>query len=182
MLIGLTGKGGSGKTTFAGFIIKYASIPFIQVNFKDALVHMAKKIGWNGIKDEKGRKLLQTLATEVVRDCIDEDYWCNAWFDNIRFDCFIGEKSIVIDDVRFENEAQTIISTAIEKGCEYKIVKLITNNQPEVMTEQAKKHRSEQGIPEELVTNVIYMEYGLNFVEEAAKEFLKDNKILKEGI
>lgn len=181
MLIGLTGKGGAGKTTFAKFIIEHASIPFIQVNFKDALVRMAKKIGWNGVKDEKGRKLLQTLATEVVRDCIDKDYWCKEWFDGVRFDCFIGNKSIIVDDVRFENEANIIVNTAIEKCSDYRIIRLITNSQPDVMTDEAKKHISEKGIPDKFVTDVIYMDYGLNFVEAAAKGFLEDNKILKKG-
>lgn len=181
IVIGLCGKGGAGKSTFAKYIIQHSKIPFVQVNFKDALVKMAKMIGWNGEKDEKGRKLLQTLGTDVVRNCIDPDYWCRAWYDSIRFDWFIGGKSIIVDDVRFINEATMVKNIASEKSMKSDIIQLITNNQPEIMTEEAKNHISESGLPDHIIDMVIRMDYGLNHVETAAKGYLSDHHILKKG-
>jgi hypothetical protein len=173
VIIGLCGRGGAGKSTFAEMIVKKSKPIFMQVNFKDALVEMAKGIGWNGIKDEKGRKLLQTLGTDVVRNCIDPDYWVKAWKKRVDERIMYGGVSIVVDDVRFENEAETILSYSASNGFKPHIIKLVTIDQKEVMTQEAKAHVSESGISDSLVDTTLVMSYGLDHVSCAVETFLK---------
>ena len=80
-IILISGKAEAGKTTAAN-IIKYylcgigkraAIVPYGQY-VKDT----AKMIfGWDGQKDENGRKLLQWWGTDVVRKK-NENFWVNT--------------------------------------------------------------------------------------------------------
>lgn len=49
------------------------------------------------------RQLLQVLGTDLVRDCVDEDYWLKAVMAKVK----PGSK-YVIHDVRFQNECDFI--------------------------------------------------------------------------
>jgi len=64
---------------------------------------------WNGSKDEKGRRLLQLIGTEVARECIDEDFWVNEWVNTCEKEgIFSNYDYIIIDDMRFDNEAKMV--------------------------------------------------------------------------
>ncbi len=62
-------------------------------------------MGWDGKKDEKGRKLLQILGTECGRECLGEDIWIKHWKKKI--DATLSNY-IIADDIRYPNEAQYI--------------------------------------------------------------------------
>ena len=102
-LIGLIGAAGCGKSEFIKNIPgKVHVLPMAAY-----LKKIAYDMGWDGKKDEKGRRLLQLLGTECGRECIGEDVWVNIWTK----DYFIhadNYDTIVVDDVRFENEVKTI--------------------------------------------------------------------------
>lgn len=57
MIIGLAGKLHSGKGTVSEYLVK--KYRFKRIGFADSFKNIARNIGWNGIKDEDGRKLLQ---------------------------------------------------------------------------------------------------------------------------
>lgn len=70
--------------------------------------------GWEGVKDslfaDEVRGLLQRLGTDAGRNLLGEDIWVNALIDR-HFDAFgeaHGVERLVISDVRFPNEADTI--------------------------------------------------------------------------
>lgn len=121
LLIGVSGKAESGKDTFA----KYArdvviscnnywdtKVPFIlRVGFADALKEEAiRHYNWNGVKDEKGRKLLQDLGQK--RRAEDLDYWIKRLLRNVeaiakdRFGTTDSKVNgvVFITDLRFKNE------------------------------------------------------------------------------
>lgn len=105
MLIGLSGKKRVGKDTVGHWLeVKH---DFSRVSFAALLKKQAKRVGWNGHKDEKGRKLLQDLGM-VVR-IYDEDFWVDAAFRELaKMNRKTGQANFVITDVRFKNEARRI--------------------------------------------------------------------------
>lgn len=109
LIIGLTGPAGAGKTECAKILANLYSKDNLKakiVPLATPLKDTAKKIGWNGKKDEKGRKLLQLLGTEIGRNLINKDIWVNMHektIDNTDADI------VLVDDVRFANEASYII-------------------------------------------------------------------------
>ena len=118
MLIGLTGKAGSGKDTVASFLVEQHD--FMPVAFADPLKKglMAMfNLGPEYFSDSKlkeedipeldvsPRILMQTLGTEWARNLLDENIWVDIARRKIKaFDSY----SVVVTDVRFENEAALI--------------------------------------------------------------------------
>jgi len=103
--IGLTGKAGSGKNTFAGMLAALLVDRGYSVHV-DAFACGVKATarldhGWNGKKDEAGRKLLQ----EVGMRCREIEPL--VWVHNLR-DRVTDSRAdfAIITDVRFDNEAE----------------------------------------------------------------------------
>lgn len=113
MIIGITGKKGSGKDTVADFIVKNFPTA-VKIAFADELKHMLLNNGicdyeslW-GRKTHFSRKIMQFLGTEVVRK-IKPNYWIEVMEEKINFLYSEVPKSIiVIPDVRFLNEAKFV--------------------------------------------------------------------------
>lgn len=100
MIIGLSGKKRVGKDTCGHYLeLKYG---FQRIAFADHLKKIAKKVGWDGKKDVKGRRLLQVLG-EVVRD-YNEQYWVDQVLATIQKKAREGYTDFVITDMRFPNE------------------------------------------------------------------------------
>lgn len=57
--------------------------------------------------DVTGRHLLQTLGTEWGRQCLRPNFWIDCWSAVARRTLEAGD-SVVVDDVRFPNEAEAI--------------------------------------------------------------------------
>ncbi len=54
------------------------------------------------------RHILQTLGTEWGRNCIGSEIWLNCMMSRVASHLKNGDSKIVIDDVRFQNEAELI--------------------------------------------------------------------------
>jgi len=128
-IIGFVGKMRVGKTTAAEYLIKQG---YKSINFKDSLIEeiverfpellklVAKENNCSvnelfKIKPPIIRCLLQNFGTDVRRKDY-EDYWVNKWLNKA-----VRIKNIVIDDVRFLNEAHAVrlyngIIIKIERG------------------------------------------------------------------
>lgn len=104
MIIAFSGKMGVGKTTAAEYLVdKYN---YKRFSFAQPLKETARRLGWNGEKDAKGRRLLQELGL-VLRN-YDIDYWINCMVIEMQGYPFILNHTI--DDVRFKNEAEWVHS------------------------------------------------------------------------
>lgn len=121
MIIGFVGLKGSGKTTACNIIKKH--IPgVVQHNFKDALVAEIKKnfpdllnelsniyqMDINDLfkfKPPAMRYLMQNYGTEVCRGKY-KSYWVVQWVEGLIN--FSDNGIILVDDVRFLNEAEAI--------------------------------------------------------------------------
>lgn len=132
MLIGLTGKAGSGKSTAAQHLVENHG--FTRLRFAGPLKAMMKtlfvemgvdlKTAWRAIEGDlkeyhdvglnmkTTRHAMQTLGTEWGRKCMGEDFWVNVARQRIQSEYVSMPPSstprLVFDDVRFENEAAMI--------------------------------------------------------------------------
>lgn len=112
MLILVSGKAGSGKDTVGDYLVsKYG---FRKYAFADRLKEIAFLLGWNGVKDERGRRLLQELGT-VGRN-YDSDIWIRFVFDKISKE---RSERVVITDCRYVNEFVETAGFARDSGYEF---------------------------------------------------------------
>ncbi len=110
MIILIGGRAGEGKSTFAAFcgdyLLKDLDISSVVVPFAAKVKDTAFEMGWDGNKDEKGRKLLQEIG-RIGRE-YDIDLWANHAIEYIK-DCDAqGFEYYFIDDWRFPNEAKAV--------------------------------------------------------------------------
>lgn len=119
IVLGISGRAGAGKTTFARMVLEEIRFPGDFggriLPFAEPVKDIARQMGWDGKKDAKGRRLLQLLGTECGRECIGPDVWVDAWSDEVdlvrdrvRTNAVDGVVVLVADDVRFPNEARAV--------------------------------------------------------------------------
>lgn len=125
MLIGITGKIGSGKTTVGNYLVNYWE--FQEYIMAEPIKHIGAIFGFSrsqlyGTQNQKleihphwgisGREFLQKIGTDMFRDRlrevipnmkIDKSVWCDIF--KLKYNRGINT---VVSDVRFLDEAQTI--------------------------------------------------------------------------
>lgn len=150
MLIGLAGAAGAGKGSVASFLVAGG---FGEIAFADpiyAAVSAMTGISIEKLKDrnlkerpipgigKSPRELLQLLGTEFGRNLISETIWIDLAMQAAERYASAGV-SVVITDVRFDNEAAAIKQRG---GAVWKVVR----NTPSCLDGEAAKHASEAGI------------------------------------
>lgn len=153
--IGITGKMNAGKTTVAGIIKEHLrdKVPTCIIPFAAPIKRLALDMGWNGEKDDKGRRLLQLLGTECGRQCIAPDIWIRRWYEQAeRWWLRDNEPErlvVIADDLRFDNEAEWILDHG-------GIVVLVDRpGQMEMRCSECVDHASEQSLSPGLTTFMI---------------------------
>lgn len=117
--IGLAGRAGVGKSSAATMIADMAARDGMcvrRIAFADALKEHAWSLGWDGKKDERGRRFLQKLGTEVARD-YNPNFWIECLKERrdsfLRITKFDGEILFLHDDIRFPNERDFVKSVGV---------------------------------------------------------------------
>jgi hypothetical protein len=123
MIISLSGKKRSGKTTVANHLIsKYG---FLEVSWAYPLKEIIGKqlfgltddhlYGPDEIREEtitewgmSPRRILQVVGTDLFRTSICDDFWVRAGLKVIRKHLSEGNLDIVVSDSRFPNEADAL--------------------------------------------------------------------------
>ncbi len=153
-IIGLIGLAGSGKTLVARHLVERHG--FVRQRFAGPLKEMIK-VGL-GLTDEQldgaaknepiawaggctPRHLMQTLGTEWGRRMVHSDVWINRWR------CLVEQEAsplIVVDDVRFPNEAAALRSVG---GSLWRVYR------PGLMTSSHASERAQAQITEDILIN-----------------------------
>lgn len=144
MIVAFTGRMGSGKSTAAEHFLRQHP-DFVLMRFAQGVKDLAARLGWNGVKDEEGRRLLQNIG-EGARQILGEDVWVNALWHKWKA---AGEPNLVVDDLRHPNEAAWV---RMKGGLVVKIQRdIIDRSGPE------HQHPSETGVdkisPDVLIIN-----------------------------
>jgi hypothetical protein len=147
VIILVSGKAGTGKSYFAeklrlAFECKNYNVE-VQ-HFASVLKSIAKQyFWWDGIKDGKGRKLLQHLG-DVGRE-YDKDVWVKNLIElRLLNSPNYPQDVIIIDDWRFPNEYQYL-----KENLNYSIytIEMIAPDR-EILNGEAAKHISEVALEE----------------------------------
>jgi len=185
----ISGKSGSGKDVFASFLkneLEENGKHTIITHYGDPVKYFAKEyFGWDGIKDENGRHLLQTLGTELVRSVLP-NYWTgvivgflDAMEAHNKFDVAI------IADIRFENEAE-IPYEQLEDVTLIRMSRYNPDGTPwinPVLTEEQRNHSSETSLDEyNGFDYIIHNDEGLDTLKESARALLIDMKLIEGEI
>ena len=118
-VVGLVGKLQSGKTTAANMVINYYNLKnydsVYKYSFADLLKLMILNAGictveelWEK-KTEFSRMMMQKIGTEIIRKQVSNDFWVHKMKEKLSNE-HIKNSLIIIDDVRFLNEANLINS------------------------------------------------------------------------
>lgn len=133
MKIAFCGPSGAGKSTAAKYLVKAYGGTILS--FAARLKEVAFELGWDGQKDERGRRFLQQLG-QTVRE-YDPDFWANV----VRgaAEQMGGNGNVCVDDLRFANEVDIL------RALDFKIVYLVPHGLD--MSESWRRDASEQFDP-----------------------------------
>ena len=143
-IVCISGKAQHGKDTTAGYLkesLEAGGKKVLIAHYGDLVKYICKTFfDWDGVKDEKGRTLLQKVGTDRIRAC-EPDYWVSFVEGIIRF--FPTEWDyILIPDCRFPNE----IDYLKERGYDVVHLRVVRENFVSPLTEEQQNHISETAL------------------------------------
>jgi len=130
-IITFSGKFGAGKNYSATMLEGMLSRDTHELAYGNGVKSIATSMGWDGIKDTKGRKLLQTIG-EAGRQ-YDKDIWIKLVISQIELIASYNKEAVIcITDARFPNEIKLIqdafgeanVLTLLIKGRQYDMKEL----------------------------------------------------------
>lgn len=140
-LILISGKAQAGKDTTASFIkyfLEKQDKKVLIIHYADYLKYICKQFyGWNGVKDETGRSLLQNFGNNVRQK--NQNFWVDTLinFVDVVQDDF---DFVLVPDVRYLNE---LADKRILNNFETITVRIERPGYDNGLTEEQKNHISE---------------------------------------
>lgn len=167
-IICISGKSGSGKDTYAGFLaeeMRSDGYKVLVVHYADLLKFVCKQFfDWDGEKDEHGRWLLQYIGTDVVR-AHDKNLWADTLMRLlVCLDGFAEWDYVIIPDTRFENEIDAVTAN----GFPLVHIRMERDNYESGLTDEQKNHPSEIGLDDAVYDYIIENDGGLKELRDAA--------------
>ena len=156
-LIGLTGNKGVGKSTYASFLagqnghVYSFATPLktmLMSVFPSEYILTNKETPIPNYPEHvTGRFLMQSLGTEWARKLVTEDVWMLMLRERLVKDSPTTGSPLVIDDLRFPNEAKMVRDMGGEVWQLHRRKYEPSND----------NHVSEQGIPDELIDKKVML-------------------------
>lgn len=147
-VICISGKAGHGKDTAAKFLkeqLELGENSVLIAHFGDLVKYVCTTFfEWDGVKNDAGRELLQTVGTDVVRD-EDPDYWARFICDMLKFSPFCWDY-VILPDLRFENELNLLVKMGMKSGFHVTHMRIIRDNYVSDMPEEQQNHISETAL------------------------------------
>ena len=169
MIFLVSGKAGSGKSTFAELLADQLDNSLI-INYADLVKYIAKTYyNWNGEKDESGRALLQEIGTERGRKHVNEDIWITMTANIISI---LSNKynNFIIADCRFPNE----IDYRYSKKYDVYSIRIERPNYKNNLTEQQNLHESETALDDYNFDYIVENSGTLDDLHDTAIAILED--------
>jgi len=102
IIVAFCGKAGCGKDAAADYLRE--NFGFTRVAFADELKRIARdEYGWDGIKDDRGRKLLQDIG--AYGRAYDPDIWIKKMFASGNYQ---EADFVAVTDCRYPNEVEAL--------------------------------------------------------------------------
>lgn len=134
-IVGLNGPIGSGKSHLADDVPGALRIAvadplreeLVEAGFpRDVIYTRSEKPDWL-------RRLLQGYG--MGKRALNPDYWCDKLYNELQQMYRRGAHIVIVDDVRFPNEADTIMEVAGRCGAKGAIIRVVPDGPPVVPTE-----------------------------------------------
>lgn len=172
-VIAISGRAGSGKDTVAKVIQKRLAEQWIScriIHYADLLKYICKEyFDWDGQKDEKGRRLLQYVGTDVVRGW-DANFWVDFVVTMLRFFRDRWEY-VVIPDARFPNE----ISELRNAGFDVTHLRIERPGFDSILTKDQMAHPSETALSGYTPDSTIVNSGTLTELQEAVQIWMEEH-------
>lgn len=143
-IICISGDAGSGKDTSAKLIqnhLRGEGDRVLITHYADLLKFMCENLfQWDGLKDISGRRLLQYVGTDVVRQQFPD-----AWVDFVIWELKLFPEQwdwVIIPDCRFPNELDRLR----EEGFAVTHIRVQRNGYESTLTQEQKSHPSERAL------------------------------------
>lgn len=170
-VICISGKAQHGKDTTAGFIrdeLEKRGNNVLIAHYADLLKYICWQFfGWNGEKDDAGRRILQYVGTDIIR-AQRPNYWVD--FLTGFLELFKNEWDyVLIPDCRFPNEIDEMRS----RGFDVAALRVRRENFTSPLTEEQQKHPSETALDNYRMDCEILNNGTLKDLSNAAYTFVK---------
>ena len=167
----ISAKARHGKDTAAELLKEYLEAKgqrVLIIHYADLLKYICKQFfGWDGVKDEKGRTLLQYIGTDVV-GAKNPAYWAEfvvgflKMFEN-KWDY------VLIPDCRYPIEVATV-----ERAFDTVVLRVERPNFDNGLTEAQKNHPSEVDMDNYRFDLILYNDKGLDEFTDKVFAFAND--------
>lgn len=149
-LILISGKAGHGKTTLGQIIREQLEALGERVVITNNAYYLKDLLrrywNWDGIKDERGRWMLQTLGTDIIRVKFNKpDFHVGRLCEDIEL-CGDRVDFVIVDDVRYLNEVEYPKKKFGDKVLTIRVNRIDEETRKPFessLTEEQKKHSSE---------------------------------------
>lgn len=166
-IILICGKAGAGKNTVGDVISRITH--GTQYAFADCVKDIAREMGWDDEKDEKGRRLLQEIGT-AGRNYY-KDVWVDKVISKIHFQSSFISPVTIITDWRYINEVEKI-----KKAFPDVITIRVIGREYDLGVNA--DHESEHGLDGVMTDYVLSNDEPLSLLEESVRYILRNEGMI----